>query len=137
MKKLLLLTSLTLLAGVAYAEKPAMDAHTADSMTTQTKSVRYTCQGKRQLTITYGFDKDEAATFAEAKLNGKKRFMPINRNLSDEVSTVFGDENNFSLNAERLDLSTFRKVRLTGITAPDGAFTHKDCAPMKARKKKK
>ena len=135
MKKLLLITSLTLLAGGAHAEKAAMDAHTADSMTVQTKSVHYTCQGKRRLTIQYGFDKHEAATFAEASLNGKKRFMPINRNLSDEVSTVFGDENNFSLNAERLDLSTYRKASLVGITAPDGAFTHKDCTPMKAGKK--
>lgn len=136
MKKIALFT-VAFLGMVAHADTSAMDAHSADQMTTQTRSVNYICQGNKKLTVKYGFDEHEAATFAQASVNGKKRFMPINRNLSDEVGTTFGDENNFNLTADRLDLTNYRNVKLVGIMSPSGEFAYKGCAPQKQKKTSK
>ena len=42
-------------------------------------------------------------------INGKKRFLPINLGRSDNVGTVFGDEENFSIMTGPLRLNNYHK----------------------------
>ena len=71
--------------------------------------VKYTFQINKKVSVTYGFNKEYLPTFAEANLNGKKRFLPINLGRSDNVGTVFGDEDNFSIMTGELRLNNYHK----------------------------
>jgi len=72
-------------------------------------SESYDCQSDKKISVTYGFNKEYLPTFAEANLNGKKRFLPINLGRSDDVDTVFGDEDNFSTMTGALRLNNYHK----------------------------
>ncbi|WP_066799873.1 ACP-like domain-containing protein [Moraxella oblonga] len=78
-------------------------------------------------------NKQNLPTYAEAELNGKTRFMPINLYNSDEMSTEFGDENNFSLSTEAFDYKTVNKTTVN-ISAPDSEFLYKTCNVVKKKK---
>ena len=41
------------------------------------RQVNYTCQNNKKVSVTYGFNKQNLPTFAEANLNGKKDFYPL------------------------------------------------------------
>ncbi|MGP4788631.1 ACP-like domain-containing protein [Psychrobacter sp. 1Y11] len=71
------------------------------------RQVNYTCQNNNKISVTYGFNKQYLPTFAEATLNGKTRFLPINLARTDNVSTVFGDEDNFSIMTGPLRLNNY------------------------------
>ncbi|MGM8909804.1 ACP-like domain-containing protein [Psychrobacter sp. 1U1] len=73
------------------------------------RQVNYTCQNNKKVSVTYGFNEQYLPTFAEANLNGKKRFLPINLGRSDNVGTVFGDEENFSIMTGPLRLNNYHK----------------------------
>lgn len=59
--------------------------------------------------MTYGFNEQYLPTFAEANLNGKKRFLPINLARSDDTMTIFGEEENFSVMTGPLRLNNYHK----------------------------
>ncbi|MDN5733573.1 MAG: adhesin [Psychrobacter sp.] len=71
------------------------------------RQVNYSCQNNKKVSVTYGFNKEYLPTFAEATLNGKTRFLPINLGRSDNVGTVFGDEDNFSIMTGPLRLNNY------------------------------
>ena len=73
------------------------------------RQVNYSCQNNKKVSVTYGFNKEYLPTFAEATLNGKTRFLPINLGRSDNVGTVFGDEDNFSIMTGPLRLNNYHK----------------------------
>lgn len=124
---------LTALTGVAHAQQ-TMDARQASDTATKIRQVTYQCQSGKKLNVRYGFNKQQLPTFAQATVNGKTRFMPINLALSDNTGTTFGDENNYSLAAGYMTLNNYNKISIVGINAPDGEFSHKGCKPVSSKK---
>lgn len=102
------------------------DAATAHAKTASKRSVNYSCQSGKKVTVTYGFNKQGMPTYAQATLNGKSRFMPINLNRSDSVDTVFGDENNFSLSTSAMNKNNYRKISVS-IMSPASEILFKNC----------
>ena len=100
MKKLMSVLAVLTLANVStlvMAATPQSDAREAADMTVTTKTVNLRCEGGKPLKVTYGFNRQGLPTYAQAYLNGKSRFMPINLYSSNRNMTEFGDDNNFSL----------------------------------------
>lgn len=122
------------LSGAAFANdaKPHEDAAKMASATVKTRTVQYVCQGGKKVSVKYGFNKQNLPTYAEAKLNGKTRFMPINLHYSNDASTEFGDENNFSLAAEAFNYGSVKKASVS-ISAPDSEILYKVCNPKGKR----
>ena len=95
-------------SAMAYSDKVMEPSESYDSAVKH-RQVNYTCQNNKKVSVTYGFNKQNLPTFAEANLNGKKRFLPINLGRSDMVDTVFGDEENFSIMTGALRLNNYHK----------------------------
>ncbi|WP_274571957.1 adhesin [Neisseria leonii] len=124
MKKVLsaaLFTVASLAAGMAQAN------NISDTAVSRT-AVKYTCQQGKKITVTYGFNKQKLPVYAEAHVNGKTRHMPINLHRSDNVDTIFGDENNFSLSTDGMTRSNVRKKAVM-ITSPASEILYKSCKP--------
>lgn len=95
-------------SAMAYSDK-VMEASESYDTAVKHRQVNYTCQNNKKVSVTYGFNEQYLPTFAEANLNGKKRFLPINLGRSDNVGTVFGDEDNFSIMTGALRLNNYHK----------------------------
>lgn len=124
MKKLftaLLAAAATLAAGTAYA-----DAGPAVSKS----SVSYTCQQGKKVKVTYGFNKQNLPVYASARMHGKARYMPINLGVSDDVDTVFGDDDNFKLTTDYMTRANHRKKAVM-ITSPGQEVIFKGCKPRR------
>lgn len=130
MKKIVFATIAMMLGNIAQATGEQSDAREAYESAVKTASVKYSCQQNRKLTVKYGFNKQGLPTYAQAKLNGKTRFMPINLNTSDASGTNFGDENNFSLYADPMEWKNHRKVGMS-IQSPASEILYKMCKPRK------
>lgn len=128
MKLKAMISGLALLAsmGVAHADE-LMDARQADESTVNKRQVVYQCQGNKSVKVVYGFNKQNLPTYAQASLNGKSRFMPINLAHSDNVGTRFGDDNNFSIGASAITLSNYHKVGVDTIQDPANEILYKSC----------
>ena len=83
-------------------------------------------QNNKKISVTYGFNKQNLPTFAEAHLNGKKRFLPINLGRSDDVDTVFGDEDNYSIMSSELRLGNYHKSSIN-IQDASSKIVYKGC----------
>ena len=90
------------------------------------RQVNYTCQNNNKISVTYGFNKQYLPTFAEANLNGKKRFLPINLARTDNISTVFGDAENFSIMTGPLRLNNYHKSS-ANIQNANSEILYKGC----------
>lgn len=124
MKKLI---SAVLLAAAALASGTALaDAGPA----VKKSSVKYTCQQGKKLKVTYGFNKQGLPVYASAYLHGKRRYMPINLAASDNVDTVFGDENNFKLDTDYMDQANHRR-RNVMVTSPGQEIIFKSCRAVR------
>lgn len=113
---------------------PHSDADQARKNTVKTRTVSYSCQGGKKVAVKYGFNKQNLPTYAQASLNGKTRFMPINLNRSDAIGTVFGDEDNFSLSgAVDADSLTFKNIRKSSVNiqSPGSEIIYKGCTARK------
>ena len=102
--------------------------------TTKTAKVAYSCQQGKKITVKYGFNKQNLPTYASAKIGNKTRTMPINLSRSNDVDTIFGRENSYSLSTSYTDFKNVRKNPML-ITAPDNEIVFKDCFPAKAGKR--
>lgn len=127
MKTLSAITSGALLLTAATAQAAI------DNPTVSRKAVSYSCQSGKKVKVTYGFNRQGLPTYAQAFANGKTRYMPINLSRSDNVDTVFGDENSFSLAASYMDRKNYHR-RSVMITAPDGEIVFKNCSPRHGRR---
>lgn len=129
------ITATMLLSGIAQAA-PQSDARQAHAKTTKTAKVQYICQDNKKVTVKYGFSKQNQPTYAQAFLNGKQRFMPINVTETDKSGTTFGDENNFSLYGDPMTYKNYRKATMN-IQSPNNEILYKLCEPKKNKKTKK
>lgn len=114
------------LVATANAQSPQEAAQS----TVSKKVVSYQCSAKKKVKVTYGFNKQGLPTYAQASLNGKTRFMPINLNRSDNVDLMFGDENNFSLATSAFDSKTYRSKPIL-IMSPSSEILFKNCSPKR------
>lgn len=127
MKKLITIISAIALVSVStFASAGTEQSKPGEAgRTVMKKVVRYNCDGKR-VKVTYGFNRQGLPTYAQAFLNGKTRYMPINLNLSDNVDTVFGDDNNFSLSSSAI---TSRKYHSPmQVQSPASEIIYKSCS---------
>lgn len=123
-------------AAPAYAQdRPHSDAREAHQSTVKTSSVRYVCQQGKRVNVKYGFNRQNIPTYAEARLNGKTRFMPINLYNTDATGTEFGDENNFSLYGDAMAFSNHRRADIN-IHSPAGEVLFKGCKPQKQKRRR-
>ncbi|EIJ68993.1 ACP-like domain-containing protein [Pasteurella bettyae] len=131
MKKLIVLaTAALMVSSLAHAAGEQSDPREAYESTVKTAKVKYSCQNGKKLAVKYGFNKQGIPTYAEAKLNGKTRFMPINLNTTDASGTTFGDENNFSLYGDPMEFDNFRKADVN-IQNPASEILYKGCKAQK------
>lgn len=126
-----LLASVALLCTIGSAH--AFDASQAYNDAVYKREVSYQCLNNKSTKVVYGFNRQQLPIYASANLNGKERFMPYNLDLSNNVDTVFGDENNFSLMSEDLRLATYH-LRGANIQSPNGEILYKNCRVVGARK---
>lgn len=130
MKKIFSLIAIPVLTSISFlavaSDRPQEDARKMDESTVVRKAVNYNCGHGQRLKVTYGFNKQGLPTYAQAYLSGKTRFMPINLNLSDMVSTTFGDDNNFSLHTAGI---TSKKYRADiQVQSPSSEIIYKSCS---------
>ena len=134
MKKLITLfstvaiLSTTLASGSALASSnQVMDPAAAHKDAVKTRLVHYTCQGNSNIEVTYGFNNVNHPTYASAKINGKKRFMPINYEQTDNMVTVCGVDNNFNMMTDSMIISNYNKVPAVLVNSPSGEILYKEC----------
>ncbi|MGX2974151.1 ACP-like domain-containing protein [Ursidibacter arcticus] len=106
----------------------AQTAQEAADSTVVTKLVKYSCDQKKQVSVTYGFNEQGLPTYAQFNYGGKQRFMPINLNRSDNVDLIFGDENNFSLTTDAFDSKTYHSKSIM-IMTPNNEIVYNNCKP--------
>ena len=121
-------------SAMAYSNKVMEPSESYDSAVKH-RQVNYTCQNNKKVSVTYGFNKQNLPTFAEANLNGKKRFLPINLGRSDMVDTVFGDEENFSIMTGALRLNNYHKSS-ANIQDASSEILYKGCNVKSIKKLK-
>ena len=121
-------------SAMAYSDKVMEPSESYDSAVKH-RQVNYTCQNNKKVSVTYGFNKQNLPTFAEANLNGKKRFLPINLGRSDMVDTVFGDEENFSIMTGALRLNNYHKSS-ANIQDASSEIIYKGCNVKSVKKLK-
>ena len=121
-------------SAMAYSNKVMEPSESYDSAVKH-RQVNYTCQNNKKVSVTYGFNKQNLPTFAEANLNGKKRFLPINLGRSDMVDTVFGDEENFSIMTGALRLNNYHKSS-ANIQDASSEIIYKGCNVKSVKKLK-
>lgn len=100
---------------------------TASDTTANTKEVNYQCDSNRSVSVTYGFNEEGHPTYASAKLDGKKRYMPLNFSHSDTVGATFGLIDSYTLGTAALSVSDYQKPML--ITSPSQKILFKNCDP--------
>lgn len=131
MKKSLLIAGVVSLFAIPLAHADyASDAQEAQRSTVTKKTVNYQCQNGKRVRVTYGFNAQKLPTYAQAGINGKNWFMPINLNRSDNVDTVFGDANNYSIMTDAMTLANHRSKSIN-IQSASGQFAFKGCNPRK------
>ncbi|EGV36820.1 ACP-like domain-containing protein [Neisseria weaveri] len=125
MKKILstlvVVAAATLTAGVAHADA---------GQAVRKSSVNYSCQQGKKVKVTYGFNKQNLPVYASAYVNGKTRYMPVNLNRSDNVETIFGDEDNFKLSTDYMNRANHRSKAIM-ITSPGQEIVFKGCKPRR------
>lgn len=119
-------------SAMAYSDKVMEPSESYDTAVKH-RQVNYTCQNNKKVSVTYGFNKQNLPTFAEANLNGKKRFLPINLGRSDDVDTVFGDEENFSIMTGALRLNNYHKSS-ANIQNASSEILYKGCDVQSVKK---
>ena len=130
----ILMSMLGSASAMAYSDKVMEPSESYDSAVKH-RQVNYTCQNNKKVSVTYGFNKQNLPTFAEANLNGKKRFLPINLGRSDMVDTVFGDEENFSIMTGALRLNNYHKSS-ANIQDASSEILYKGCNVKSIKKLK-
>lgn len=134
-RTLLPVLALTAAVGAQAANAEQSDPREMVESTVKVRQVNYVCQQGKRLTVKYGFNKQNYPTYAEAFISGKSRLMPINLHHSDNFSTHFGDENNFSLMSHALTLNNYHKPDIdVQVQAPGSEITHKNCKAKSARR---
>ncbi len=90
-------------------------------------SVQYDCQSGKSVKVTYQFNKQGLPTSAQAVINGRTQYMPINLSRSDSVSTVFGKDNQYVLSSGYLDSKNYKKSSIL-LTSPSNKILFKNCS---------
>lgn len=108
----------------------AAQAHSAHDTVVRKSTVSYQCEQGKKLKVNYGFNKQNLPVYASAYMNGKTRYMPLNLERSDNVDTVFGDEDNFKLSTDYMDRANHRKKTVM-ITSPGQSILFKNCTPRR------
>ncbi|MDK4679545.1 DUF7606 domain-containing protein [Kingella negevensis] len=93
------------------------------------KTVNYTCQGGKNINVTYTFNKQNLPTKATAKLNGATRTMKTNLAQSDLTGTTFGKAGSYMIDTDYVDATTYNQVILGTVTAPNNKIIYKECRP--------
>ncbi|MFW2178252.1 MULTISPECIES: spore coat protein U domain-containing protein [unclassified Moraxella] len=124
--KLIPAVAIALSASTAFAgQMPQEDGAKAMKSAVSKKTVNATCSNGTKVKVTYGFNRQGLPTYAQAYLNGKTRFMPVNLYRTDAVGTVFGDDNNFSLYSGVITSKNYRQA--VNIQDPASEFIGKNC----------
>ncbi len=94
-------------------------------------SVQYDCQSGKSVKVTYQFNKQGLPTSAQAVINGRTQYMPINLSRSDSVSSVFGKDNQYVLSSGYLDSKNYKKSSIL-LTSPSNKILFKNCSARKS-----
>ena len=130
----ILATALSSGSALAYTDQ-VMDPAKSYDTAVKVRQVNYTCQSNKKLSVTYGFNKQNLPTYAQANLNGKDRFLPINLGRSDTVDTVFGDEENFSIMSNAMRLNNYHKSSIN-VQNASSEILYKGCDVKSVKKVK-
>ncbi|MFC2390159.1 MAG: hypothetical protein ACFNNL_10795 [Kingella oralis] len=115
------------LAAMLIAAATLIASGTAFAMTP--KTVHYNCQGDKTLDVTYSFNKQNLPTKVVAKINGKRRTLPINLAHSDIAGTKFGKVGGYMIDTAYVDTTTYNQVTIGTVTAPNNRILYKECRP--------
>lgn len=95
-------------------------------------TVSYTCEGGRNLGVTYHFNSAGIPTQARLRLNGANRVLSYDMNRSDNVETSFKDRSGYTLSGEQMDLNNYRQSPVT-VLSPSSQILYKGCLPNSSR----
>ncbi len=98
--------------------------------------VQYDCQSNKSVKVTYQFNKQGLPMSAQAFVDGRIRYMPINLNRSDNVDTIFGKEKQYVLSTGYLDSKNFKKSSIL-LTSPSNKILFKNCSAKTSTVSKK
>lgn len=104
----------------------------AENLTTSTASVEYMCQQGKEVTVTYGFNKQNLPTYASFSDNKSVVRLPINLNRSDNAEVSFGSETYYTLGTSYMDKSNYHTLPIM-ITNPKQEIIYKSCMPKTAK----
>ena len=90
-------------------------------------TVSYSCQGGKNVSVSYDFNSAGVPTTARANLQGRNVVMRYDMNRSDNVDT-FMQGNGYILGTDALDSRNYRGKSIN-ITAPNGQMLFKSCSP--------
>lgn len=119
----------------AQADDFATRAQESAESTVKERQVTYSCLNRKTVKVTYGFNKQNLPTFAQAKLRGKNWFMPINLHRSDNVDTVFGDDDNYNIMSDAMTLQNYHRSSIN-VQDATGEILFKNCTAKSSRKLK-
>ena len=122
MTQILAALAMTSVAAAALAANKPINANRV----TQSKTVSYTCQQGKRVSVKYGFNANGIPVTASAKVNGKVRTMRYDLDHSDNVDTIF-QGNGYRLNADACEANSVRKTAMS-ITSPADVIVFKDCS---------
>ncbi len=130
MKKLatlaLLTTALISNSAFAYTDE-VMDPRESYESAVTVKIARYTCLNDRKVVVKYGFNKEHQPTYSYVYLSGKLRFLPINLAKSNNMDTVFGDEQNFRVMSNAFNVYNYQKSSIN-IQDVNSKILFKNCS---------
>lgn len=128
----MVVAALTATPALAYTDQVMDPAQSYDS-TVKKRQVNYTCQSNKRVSVVYGFNSANLPTYAEAVLNGKKRFLPLNLARTDNVDTVFGDEENFSIMSDAMRLNNYHRLSIN-VQNANSEIVFKGCNVRSVRR---
>ncbi|MBS9779574.1 MAG: hypothetical protein KGV51_03005 [Moraxellaceae bacterium] len=94
-------------------------------------SVQYDCQSNKSVKVTYQFNQQGLPTSAQAVVNGRNHYMPINLGRSDNTGTVFGRDGQYVLSSGYLDSKNYKKSSIL-LTSPSNKILFKNCSARKS-----
>ena len=90
-------------------------------------TVSYSCQGGKNVSVSYDFNSAGVPTDVSFKANGRRITLPYDMNASDNVETLFSGRG-YRFGAEYIDSRNYRRQSVSTVTDPSNRILYKGCS---------
>lgn len=129
MQKTLALVALAAVTSISFARAPSkpIDANRV----TSSKTVNYTCQQGKRLSVTYGFNANGIPVHAKVKIGGATRTLKYDLASSDNVGANFIDARGYSLGSDAFERHSVKRAAINTVMNPKHEIQFKGCFPRR------